>query len=145
MATPLERPSLPSIDAPLTWPTTPVVAVFGLGEDVFAEALVAARADASLVRVSLRHAPGFALRDDGLVAHPSALVDGLRELGPPSPFVVGVGAAFAIAVRSNLTVWISAGQPRLALPPPLRAIAGAAGLVLEEARVALAAPLAGAL
>ncbi len=145
MATPLERPDLPALEGPLTWPGATVISVFGPGERAFAEALAAARPGASLVEVVLRHAPGHEPRGTHLLAHPDALLAGLAALGAPSSFVVGVGAPFAIAVRARLAIWITGGNAPMALPPPLRPIARRAGLALEEARLDVARLLAAAL
>lgn len=145
MPTPLERPRLPAIDAPLAWPGASVISVFGPGERAFAEALAAARPGASLVEATLRHAPGHELRGTHVLAHPDALLAGLAALGAPTSFVVGVGAPFAIAVRARLAIWITDGLAPMALAPPLRPIARGAGLALEEARLDVARLLAAAL
>lgn len=144
MATPLERPELPAIDARVA-PGGRVIAIFGPGDRAFAEAIAAARPEAAIVEATLRHAPGWERRGDGVVAHPDALVEALRASWPPAQLVLGVGAPFAVAVRASLAIWIADGLPILGLPPPLRAVAREAALVLEEARPAVAAHLAPAL
>ncbi|MCA9606041.1 MAG: hypothetical protein KC619_10630 [Myxococcales bacterium] len=142
MPTPLERPEPPAIATPLAFPGTTVVAVFGPGERAFAEAIRAARPEAALVEATLRHAASWEPRDGGVVAHPDALLDALKEAWPAGPLVVGIGAAFAVAVKATVVVWIADGLPLLALPAPLRAVARDAALVLEEARPGAAEALA---
>lgn len=144
MATPLERPDLPVIEAPIEWPAY-VVSVFGPGDRAFGAALVAARPGAVMIEARLRHAPGFDAKDGTVTAHPDALVEALGARAPSAPFVVGVGAPFAVAVRADLRVWIADGLPLAGLPPALRPIARAAELALEEGRPALASALARAL
>lgn len=145
MPTPLERPALPHVDAPVSWPHAFVIAVFGPGEARFARALADARPGAALLTVALRHAPGFELRDGAIFAHPSALTAALEASDPHAGVVVGVGGPFAVAVRADLVVWIADGQPAVSLPPPLRTPARRAALVIEEAREGVAAALGAAL
>jgi len=138
---PLERPQAPTVDERLRWPGR-VVAVFGPGDRAFAEALVAGRDDAALVRAELRHGPGFEVVDGCVHAHPDALLEGLDAARPDAALVVGTGAAFAVAVEPSLTVWIADGAHPFALPRALRAAARGASLVLESARPGVAEALA---
>lgn len=142
MPTPLERPEPPAVTAPLEWTETRVIAVFGPGDRAFAEAIRGARPEAALIEVTLRHAPGCERRGEVLVTHPDALLEALTAARPQAPLVLGVGAAFAVAVRADLAIWIADGLPLMALPPPVRGVARDAGLVLEEARLGVAERLA---
>lgn len=142
VAVPLERPELPAITAPVELPGL-VVSIFGVGARTFAEVMAAeARrlgAVPSEVRVELRHAAGWA--GEGLLhTHPEVLTSAIRE-GVRGDLVIGVGAPFAVAARSDLSIWITGGARRLALPAPLRPIAASAGLILEEARAGVARAL----
>ncbi|HJL19044.1 MAG TPA: hypothetical protein RMH99_25500 [Sandaracinaceae bacterium LLY-WYZ-13_1] len=146
--TPLERPALPEVTRPLERPGR-TVAVHGPGAEAFARALAADLPEpARLVRVALRHAPGFEVTRDGdatvVHAHPDALVEAVSGLSPDDA-TVGVGPAWAVAVRADLHVWIRAGRSLASLPAPLREPARRASLVLEEARLETARALASAL
>jgi hypothetical protein len=147
--TPLERPGVPPVDAPLVWPTR-ALAVFGAGEEAFAravrDALAAAGAPASALRVALRHAAGAERsRRDGLETlhcHPSALRDALAAVRPPErELTIGVGAAFAASVRVELSVWLRGDASLASLPAPLRRVAAGATLVVEEPRLDVAEAL----
>lgn len=135
--TPLTRPTLPTIAGPIDWPGESV-AVFGVGALEWAREL--RPSNAHLVRVELRHAAGFDLQrqadeETTLHAHPDALIDGLLALRERArEITIGVGAPFAVAVRSRRVVWIAGGQPFRSLPLALQPVARSAHLVLEAPR-----------
>ena len=148
---PLERPLLPAVETQLDVPFG--VAVVGPGALSFArilgEGLAAAGRPPTLLWVQIRHVHGFDLVSgpfEGelhLYAEPSALLEGLRSsLAEARAPIVGVGEAFAIAVRVPLSVWIADGASVLSLPAPLRAFAREAQLVLESPRPDTARALA---
>ena len=143
---PLSRPALPRLGAPLEWPGR-VMAVFGPGDLAFARA-VAKATPARLVIVELRHAAGHRAVGEQIHAHPDALLEAL-DLAKPAPdserLVIGVGPAFALAVRASPLIWITGGQHPISLPPALREIATRADLALERARPRLAEELAAGL
>lgn len=151
---PLERPALPAIEARLEAPSA--VAVFGIGAQAFARALADALATrgraATVVSTQLTHARGFDLveSNDGaakgelqLYSDPSTLEEAMRHLfATDRGLVIGVGEAFAVAVRAPLTVWISGGASVVSLPSSLRTTAREARLVLESPRLETARALA---
>ena len=139
----LSRPTPAPIDDPLTWPGT-VVSVFGPGDKAFGDELARA-AGAGAIEVRLRRVAGFKFVDGRISCAPDALLEALRDNRPDAAIVVGVGPAFALAVRCALTVWITDGAHLLSLPSPLRPIAKHAQLQLEDARLAVAARLGAAL
>ena len=142
--TPLARPALPDVDAPVGWPGE-TFAVFGPGALRWARELRRHLPGARLVRVELRHAEGFEV-DDGdeltVHAHPDALLEALAEVRPAGAgFTVGVGPAFALATRPDRLVWIRRRDTLRSLPAALRERARAAHLVLEDARLETARAL----
>ena len=141
--TSLSRPSPPSIDEPLAWTGT-VVSVFGLGDKAFGDELARA-AGAATIEVRLRRAPGYSLAGGRINCAPDALLAALRSHRPDAAIVVGIGPAFAVAVRSSLTVWLNDGAHPISLPSALRPIAQRAQLRLEDARLGVATGLGGAL
>ncbi len=141
----LDRPALPVIADRLAWPGA--IAVFGREARSFAgelaRALTQLGADARLVRVELRNAEGASVtgeREVTVHAHPDALRDALAGL-PRGPITIGVGAAFAAAVRADLTVWIRGGESAT-LGPVERELTREAKLVLDAPRPGVAAQLA---
>lgn len=140
MSVQLVRPDPPFVEERVAWPGL-VLAVFGRGDVVFAEAFAEVRG-ARLVRSALRHAAGFTWDGLTLTSHPDSLVEALCEARAQAPVTIGVGGAFAVGVRSTMTIWIRDGAPALALPRSLRVVAAGAQLVLEEPRVAVARELA---
>lgn len=142
MKTPLSRPPLPLGIEPATWDPAPV-AVFGEGERdfarVLAQGLLARGIEADTLHVELRHAEGIERAPGRLVAHPDALAEALVD---PGRLTIGSGAAFAIAARARMVIWIRGASTSRSLPPPLRPIAARAQLVLRRPREDVARALA---
>ncbi len=118
--------------------------MLGEGAGAFADALragLAARGvEATRVELRLRHAPGFATIDGALHAHPDATAEALAPLR--GALAIGVGEAFAAAVRADLVIWITGGHAPASLPTALRPIAAAARLRLRRPDEAVARALA---
>lgn len=149
--TALDRPPLPPVPQRLRWPGT-IVAVFGSDAAPFAlrmaETARARDVDARTIRVELRHREGYTTsgdRDLAIACAPGALTEALEAARGSAALTIGVGAAFAAAVESDLSVWIRAGETPLSLPERERALASEARLVLEEARPSTADALVDAL
>lgn len=149
---PLERPALPSVPTRLDWPARSV-AVFGSGAARWAsalrESLVESGRPARILHADLRHAAGYSLAEteEGVAvhAHPDALLEALRDARARSDspaITVGVGAPYAVAVVTDVQVWIRGGATLRSLPATLRPIAAEATLVLEEPRCGVARELA---
>lgn len=140
----LDRPALPSIAERLAGPRA--ISVFGEDARAFGERLAARLRELGravrVVRVELRHAEGATREDDDqgavLYAHPSALVGALAPFVASDAITIGIGSAFAAAVRAELAIWIRGQGRGLSLGPVERALAGEARLTLEDARLGVA-------
>lgn len=144
---PLERPALPVLEERLEWPSA--VSVMGRGAEAFADAIAsslrALGVDAHVLRVELRRAAGASVsggHDAVIHAHPDALIEALAPLVAAHPVAIGVGPAFAAAVRAEHTIWIRGAESAASLGPTERALAAEATLILEEPRPGVARALA---
>ncbi len=148
----LSRPVLRQAPDRLVWPGS--VAVFGHDAAAFAErvhaSLEARGLPAELVRVGLRHGPGWDRRGEHVDTHPDALREALEAARDAAgdAIAIGSGVPFAAGVQAQVVVWIRAGESPITLAPLERSLSREAHLVLEDVRPttadALAERLAGA-